>query len=164
MLWRVVQVGFRDEMRKISEVNLSGVSAETLMNYPQPEPMPSAAYEKAQAILSRVGSVKTEGVEKTSGPRPDVLPQLRRLARRKDGDPPPNDLDKAMAYGGNILAGAGAAKFTGDAGEKIREGFGGKSLTPKTKALILIGGATAGLANKIRKDRNRKKWQEGHPT
>jgi hypothetical protein len=164
MDWRLAREGFRDELTKIGELNLSGLSAETLMSYPQPEPMPSAAYEKAQAILAKVGPIKTEGVVKTSQFRPDMLPQYKRLARRKAGDPPPDKIDTALGYGGNILAGTGAAKFTGDAVDKVREAVTGKTFSTKTKAIILGAGAAAGLANKLRKEHRRKKWQEGHHT
>ena len=63
MDWAALKTGFRDELAKIGEVNLSGLSAETLMNYPQREPMPSAAYEKAQAILAKM---QPGGAEKTA--------------------------------------------------------------------------------------------------
>lgn len=183
MHWKALQEGFRDELTKIGEMNLSGLSSETLLSYPQPEPMPSAAYDKAQAILARLPSIKTEGVEKTSGPRPDVLPQLKRLLRRREDDPPPTALDKTLSYGGHILGGTGAAKFVGDAAEtglsayhthlqrKGKEGlkfmnekFTEGKLPARYKAGILAAGASLGLAHKLRKEHRRKKWQKGHPT
>lgn len=178
----VVQAGFRDELAKIAEVNLSGLSTDTLMSYPKPEPMPSAAYDKAQAILAKVSAYRAAGFQKTSGPRPDMLPQLRRLTRRKENDPPKTKLDKSLEYAGHTLAGTGAAKFTGDAAEtglgalhkhlqsKGKPGF--KVMTEKWtegklparyKAGILAAGATLGFAHKLRKEHRRKKWQEGHP-
>ena len=160
MDWAALKTGFRDELAKISEVNLAGLSAETLMNYPQREPQPSAAYDKAQAILAKV---QPGGSEKTAYIRPDMMPQLKRF-RRKEGDPPADKVDNALAYGGNILAGTGAAKFTGDSVEKFREAVTKKTFSPKTKAFILAGGALAGLGNKVRKEHRRRKWQEGHHT
>lgn len=181
MLWRAVHDGFRDELTKIGEMNLSGLSTDTLMNYPQPTPMPSAAFEKAQAILAKYYPMT--GVEKTSGPRPDVLPQLKKLLSRKEDDPPPTALDKTLSYGGHVLGGTGAAKFVGDAAEtglsayhthlqrKGKEGlkfmnekFTEGKLPARYKAGILAAGASLGLAHKIRKDVRRKKWKKGQTT
>jgi hypothetical protein len=180
MDWATLKAGFRDELSKISEVNLAGLSAETLMNYPQREPMPSAAYEKAQAILAKV---QPGGAEKTAGPRPDVLPMFKRLTRRKENDPPPTKSDKALNYGGHVLAGTGAAKFVGDAAETgmsavhthlqrkggtgfkvMNEKFTEGKLPARYKAGILGAGAALGLAHKLRKEHRRKQWQGGNPT
>lgn len=176
MDWAALKTGFRDELAKISEVNLAGLSAETLMNYPQREPMPSAAYEKAQAILAKM---QPGGAEKTAGPRPDVLPQLRRMLSRRESDPPPTKFDKALGYGGHVLGGAGAAKFVGDAAETglsaihkrlqdkggtgfkvMNEKFTEGKLPARYKAGILAGGAALGLAHKLRKEHRRKQWQQ----
>ena len=183
MFWKAVQSGFRDELTKIGEMNLSGLSAETLLNYPQPEPMPSAAYDKAQAILAKVDQFRAAGFQKTSGPRPDVLPQLKKLLSRKEDDPPPTALDKTLSYGGHVLGGTGAAKFLGDAAEtglsayhthlqrKGKEGlkfmnekFTEGKLPARYKAGILAAGASLGLAHKIRKDIRRKRWKKGQTT
>lgn len=182
MIWEALKAGFDDELAKISEVNLAGLSAETILSYPQPEPMPSAAYEKAQEILRKADSYRAQGFDKSSSPRPDMLPQLRRLTRRRDSDPPPSKLDKAVGYGGHTLAGTGAAKFVGDAVETglsaahtrmqrhgkpgfkfMNEKFTEGKLPARHKAAILAAGAALGVAHKVRKEHRRKKWQEGHP-
>jgi hypothetical protein len=64
MDWAIVRTAFEDELYKIAEMSLAGISSETLLNYPKPEPMPSAAYEKAQAILQKVRSDFPDEVEK----------------------------------------------------------------------------------------------------
>lgn len=106
MDWDALKRGFEDELQKISEVNLSGLSAETLLSYPKPEPMPSAAYEKAQAILAKV----PPSVEKTAKVRPD---------RMEPGyDTVLSDKQKAKSevksLGAHVLGGAGAGKFLHD--------------------------------------------------
>lgn len=65
MDWSTVRAAFEDELYKIAEMSLAGLSSETLLNYPKPEPMPSAAYEKAQAILQKLPSqeVKTASLK-----------------------------------------------------------------------------------------------------
>lgn len=165
MDWQAIRVGFEDEFMKIAEMSLAGLSSETLMSYPKPEPMPSAAYEKAQQIIAKMQPKEME--KEADSVRPDQMPQLKKLfrKRRKEEDPPPSVIDRVLSHGGHTLAGAGAAKFSGDAVEKIREGLFNKGpFSHRTKALILAGGATAGLANKVRKDRRRKKWNERHAT
>jgi len=142
--------------------------------------MPSAAYEKAQQILTKAEQIRAEmEAEKTAGPRPDVLPALKRLIKKHDDDPPPTKYDKALNYGVHALGGAGAAKFTGDAvetglaalhqhaqkhgkpGFKImnEKWYEGK-LPPRVKAGILATGATLGIAHKLRKEHRRKTWKK----
>lgn len=54
MLWDRLLASFEDELEKISEFNLSGLSAQTAMSASQAPPsMPSVAYEKAKSVLDR---------------------------------------------------------------------------------------------------------------
>lgn len=164
MNWDALYAGFRDELDKIAEVNLRGLSSETIRSYPQPQPMPSEAYEKAQAILARAQQMQLP-VEKTADAiRPDQLPQIKRFFRKrnKNDDPPPGKTEAALSYGGHTLAGAGAAKFTSGAVDEVRQAMKKAPLSPKAKSLALAGGAALGLGNKIRKDVRRKRWQKGH--
>src|SRR6516165_318516 len=105
MDFEALKRGFEDELQKISEVNLSGIDAETILSYPKPEPVPSAAYEKAKSILSKMRPL---GEEKTAFIRPDMMPGLKKITRRKDSDPPPSATDKALSVGVHGLAGAGS--------------------------------------------------------
>jgi hypothetical protein len=227
MDWVAIKAGFDDEILKIAEVSLAGLSAETLMDYPKPEPMPSAGYEKAQQIIAKmqpkseekVAAVKdvlkatlksvgkdaaAEGrkivkrtvttttagiptylgikasnskkktkkkkkpkhkVKRADAVRPDQMPQLKKLLRKrkKSQEPPPDKIDNALSYGGNTLAGAGAAKFLGDWAEKGIQSAGGAGLSNRAKMGIMTAGGMIGLANKLRKDYRRKKWEQSHP-
>jgi hypothetical protein len=108
MDWAAFKRGFDDELQKISEVNLSGLSAETLLGYQKPEPMPSAAYEKAQAILAKVQPLSTE---KTAKVRPD------RMEPGYDAvlsDKKKQTKSEVKSVGAHVLGGAGAGKFLHD--------------------------------------------------
>ena len=181
MFWERLLDSFKDELEKISEVNLSGLKAETIQSYPQPEPMPSAAYEKAQAILQKMGPTPIKTAAARS-PRPDVLPELHRLLKKhkKEEEPPDTKLDKSLNWGGHVLGGTGAAKFIGDAAETglaahnfnriaknkaplkfmMNRYYEGK-FAPPVKRGILAAGAALGLAHKIRKERRKKLFKEG---
>jgi len=117
---RALKAGFRDELTKIGGVNMSGISADTILNYPAPEPMPSAAYEKAKAILQKAEQFQQLSQEKEAAARarsPDVLPAMEQLLikhKGKDDEPPPGKLEKAKSIAGHGLAGAGSAKFIQD--------------------------------------------------
>lgn len=173
MDWGALKAGFRDELSKIGEVNLHGLSSETILNYPAPEPMPSAAYEKAQAILQKAQRYQSVAPppqeEKTAGsPRPDVLPQLNRLLNKhmkKEDEPPPGKIDKAKSLAGHTLAGAGAAKFIHGAVETgVQTRRTGVQrfykLDPKWQAGALAAGAAMGAGEYFRKQHRKRKWQD----
>lgn len=164
MLWDALKAGFDDELMKIAETSMAGLSSETLLNYPQPRSMPSEAYAKAQAILKKAEqyNLPSEKTANADSPRPDMLPSLRRVVRRRRDDPPPTKGETALSYGANTLGGAGAAKFLGDWVEKGREAAGKSGLSTKAKFTIMTTGGALGLANKARKEHRRKKWQAGH--
>lgn len=176
MDWIAFKQGFEDELQKIGEIDLSGLKAETLLNYPQPQEAPSEGYSKAKAILAKVRQIPiyTEE-EKTAGsPDPSVLPQMNRLfgRKKKNEEPPQGKIEKAKSVGGHALAGAGSAKFTGDfveqalASRKTLPHFMTKKyyegrFPPVVKAGVMAGGAALGLAERARKERRKKKWQAG---
>jgi len=54
--------GFFDELRKIAEVSLSGLSPETILSQKQPEPMETPGSQKAMAILDLAASKKEASV------------------------------------------------------------------------------------------------------
>lgn len=170
MNWAIVRAGFEDELYKIAEMSLAGISAETVLNYPQAEPMPSAAYEKAQAILQKVRSFHPDGAEKTSASRirPDQYePGPDEVLAKRKGEPGASA--QAKSLGAHVLGGAGAAKFFHDWVDTGRQAYGkhptqtvgrifkkkvpGLPLppNPKVKFLVMSGGATLGLGEYARK-------------
>lgn len=169
MNWAAIRAGFEDELYKIAEMSLAGLSSETLLNYPRPEPMPSAAYEKAQAILQKVRSnFPDAGVEKTSRIRPDLMePGPDAMLSKSKSEP--GATAQAKSFGAHVLGGAGAAKFMHDWVDTGRQAYQKpvtktvgkifkKKITmppapanPKTKFLVMSGGAALGLGEYARK-------------
>jgi hypothetical protein len=70
--WDALTNGLLDELEKMAEIDTSAVAPETL-EASQPQPMPSAAYEKASRIIQMAGSVKL-GSKKDYIPVPNALP------------------------------------------------------------------------------------------
>jgi hypothetical protein len=174
MDWTAFKRGFDDELQKISEVNLTGLSAETLLSYPKPEPMPSAAYEKAQAILAKVQPL---GTEKTSAIRPD------RMEPGYDAvlsDKKKQTKSEVKSVGAHVLGGAGAGKFLHDWVDTGRMAFtkpkinvpylrpqGPKPASPRAKFLAITSGALIGAGEygrkRLKKHQADKKKKQPNP-
>jgi hypothetical protein len=175
VIWDALKAGFRDELSKIGEVNLAGLSAETLFNYPAPAPMPSAAYEKAQAILQKAQrfqslSAPQEEAKEAAARNPDSMPGMERLLRRhwkahaKDDGPPPDKIDKVKSFAGHSIAGAGTAKFVHDWVDALHHGVKNTHdhhANPRTKAVAITAGGLLGTAEYFRKQHRKKKWERG---
>lgn len=158
MDWEALKRGFDDELQKISEVNLSGLSSETLLSYPKPAPMPSAAYEKAQAILSKVQPL---GTEKTAKVRPDRMePGYDEVLSNKKKQ----TKSEIKSLGAHVLGGAGAGKFLHDWVDTGRMAFtkpkikvpyrqprGPQPASAKAKFTAITSGAVLGAAEYGRK-------------
>jgi hypothetical protein len=69
--WTAITDGILDELAKIAEIDVSAIEPETL-EASQPQPMPSAAYEKAQHILQLADQYKPKTAAKN--PYADYLP------------------------------------------------------------------------------------------
>lgn len=180
MNWAAIKRGLDDELLKIAEFSLAGLSPENLAAYPRPEPMPGEGFSKAQSILQKAEQYAGIGSEKTAARvsgaySPDQLPFFRRIKKKSD-DPPPTKVDKGLSWAGHVLAGTGAAKFVGDNVETHLSGYAHRNpgklkfmelehnvgrLPPSVKSAILAAGTVAGIAHKVRKEHRKKKWQEG---
>lgn len=165
MFWEALKNGFEDELKKIGEVSLAGLSAETILSYPHPQPVPSDGYEKAKTILAKAQSLPLS--EKTAGPDPSVLPRLSVLGRRKRKQeaPPSSKIDKTKEVGVHMLAGAGAAKFIHgavEAGVQSRRPMPQRfyKLDPKWQVGAVAAGAGLGAAEWARKRHAKKKWEK----
>lgn len=168
MDWAALRSGFDDELDKIGEVNLAGLSAGTILNYPEPQPAPSEAFDKARSILMKAQKYQDlspqdgeEKIAKVVALRSEQFPQAIQKKRRRDSEPPPGNVEKAKSIGGHMLAGAGATRFVHDWSEHVHKAKGGASFSPRHKALAVATGATLGLSEWARKQRRKKKWQEG---
>jgi hypothetical protein len=163
MFWDTILVSFNDEMEKIA-LSLSGISTDTLLNYPKQQIMATPGVEKAQKVIDKLPSIKTAAY----GP-PDQLPNFGRIfSTKKKKEPPPGKIEKAKSVGGHALAGAGSAKFMGDFAESAlaaakpsakvlnHQYYWGK-FPPKVRAGIMGTGASLGIAERFRKEHKRKK-------
>lgn len=168
MDWEGIQQGFWDELGKIAEVNLSGLSTKTLLDYPQAEPMETPGLQQARRILALADQYRPaiEGAEKSAaashGVRPDRLPSITVLVGKRKKQEKPDKVDQAKRVAGHALAGAGAGKFLHDWTESAIQ-TGKKTtdrLAPRYKLLATTGGAALGLAElgrKVHKERKQGK-------
>src|SRR3954468_2734935 len=101
MLWEGMKSSFFDELEKISTISLSGLSPETVLNSPKPEPMETPGLDKARQILARVDSIKTAAAKKKSKP----ILQGYGLQTVGDGPVQKNVWDHTKSLAGHGLAG-----------------------------------------------------------
>jgi hypothetical protein len=154
MTWDITKAAFADELEKIAEVNLSGVSPERVSTmFEGAPPMETTGYNQAKSVLQKMQQVKT------AAPIPR-LPQLKRLTRpgmgNKEDGPPPDAIDKAKHLGGHMLAGAGAGRFVAE--------FTPKSVDPKKKFIGTALGAGLGAVEYARKAHRQKQWENREKT
>ncbi len=98
MYWDRVRAAFEDELEKIAEISLHGLSPGSVLEHGNPPPpFPSAGYEKAKEILERAETIKLAApyVPNTPG------------APKKDKDSP-KPVQEAKSLGAHTLVGAGA--------------------------------------------------------
>lgn len=109
MRWDRVRFGFYDELEKIAEVNLSGLSPDTVLKNSAPlPPMETAGFSKARDILGRAEQAKTASVIPGSAVG---MPQMQRFKDEERKDP--SAMGQAKSLAGHTLAGAGAGRLVG---------------------------------------------------
>lgn len=159
---------------------MRGLSAETILNYPRPEPMPSAGYEKAQQILQKVPQAQEEGSQKEAGIRPDRMEPgydtlLGAKKRKKQNG---QNAERIKSFGAHTLGGAGAAKFLHDWVDQGHMAYGKPKTTgrffkktvhpgpssAKTKFLVISGGAGLGALEYARKRLKKHKEEKAMKT
>lgn len=104
MFWEHVKTGFLDELTKISEVSLSGLTPGALLSAPSPKPMMTEGYQKAQHILELADQIKTSSVM--------MNPGIGRLTNKNSDDP--SAVQQAKGLGAYALGGAGAGRMIGE--------------------------------------------------
>lgn len=85
-MWRDMCHGFFDEMKKIADINLSGLSSETLLSQKPPEPIETVGSKKAMEVLDLANAMKTASV---------LSPALALRASQKVGQPVLNRAKKS---------------------------------------------------------------------
>lgn len=151
MTWDITKAAFKDELEKIAEINLSGVTPERLSSmFEGAPPMETVGYEQAKAVL-----MKRQQMQKTAATPIPRLPQLKRLTRpgfKNEDGPPPDAIDKMKRLGGHILAGAGAGRFAAE--------FTPHAVEPKRKFIGTAIGAGLGAAEFARKAYRQRKFEK----
>jgi hypothetical protein len=157
MDWEGLRTGFFDELSKIAEISLHGLSPETVLEKSQPPPpMETPGLTKAQAILDRVQTIKTAAPIRGSS---IGLPQYRSLGN--SGEVPQTGFDKAKRMGVHAVGGVGIGKLMTEFGNHIHN-VATKAPTPlkpssKTSLIGMGAGGLLGLANYARTAHREKK-------
>lgn len=77
----VTKTGFFDELRKIADVNLAGLSPKTILSQKPPEPVETLGTKKAMDIIDMASTMKTATIS---------TPALSLRASQKVGQPVTN--------------------------------------------------------------------------
>ena len=102
MKWTPMMEAFADELEKIAAVSLSGLSPETVLNHPQPEPMVTTGLDKARAIIAKAEMFKTAARKK---PQPIIQGYNLPTVGQAPAPDQKNIWDKAKPGLGHTLAG-----------------------------------------------------------
>jgi hypothetical protein len=157
MNWATFRTGFYDELSKIAEISLHGLSPETVLEKSQPPPpMETPGLAKAQAILDKVQTIKTAARLRGSALG---LPQYQSMG--SSGDAPQTGVDKAKRMGVHAVGGVGIGKLMTEFGNHIHN-VATKAPTPlkpssKTSLIGMGAGGLLGLANYARTAHREKK-------
>lgn len=127
---------FRDELEKIAAVSISGLSPATVLNAPQPGPMPTPGYEKAKAILDIADGVQQTKVAAKKKPKP--IMEGYALPTAAPTSSPYGAAKQVLTHG---LAGAGGGRL---ASELIG---GARGASSKAKFVGTAAGAAVGLGD-----------------
>lgn len=110
MNWSATRQGFLDELEKIAEFNLSGLSPENVMKgSTPPPPMETVGFTKARDILGKAQMAKTSSTRHVKRMLP-TQPGIGKLTHQGDE----SKAEKAKSVGGYGAAGAGLGKLTSE--------------------------------------------------
>jgi len=144
---------FIDELEKLGEIDLAGLSHESVMRASTQAPtFETTGLSKAMRVLDRYASMP-----KTAAPRvpfnPD-LPQFNRVtgAKRKKKDKA-DAVERGKSLGGHVIGGAGAGRFIGEFahGPKAPISQAAKAALHGKKYWGTVAGAGVGLTEFARK-------------
>ena len=142
MNWEAIRLGLVDELTKISEFNLKGLSPERVMESSQPPPpMETVGFDKARNILGRASQVKTAArrqSERVQSALP-TQPGIGKLVHQGDTSAP----EQAKSIAGYGLAGLG----TGGALHKAYSSMPGAYSAMNNPAISATKRFAAGAAN-----------------
>lgn len=138
MDWQHLKDAFDDELIKIAEVSLRGLSPESVLQGSEPlPPSDSPGFQKARSILELAAS-QGQPLEKVSY---RYYQQFQ--GKKKEPELQPDAIDKVKSFGLHVLSGGGAGRFAAE--------FRPKGATPKQRFIGTAVGAGLGAAEYGRK-------------
>jgi hypothetical protein len=138
-----VLYGFWDELTKLADVSTAGLSPQTVLEMPHPEPMETLAVQRAKDILSRADASKTAAAKEEDSPTRRIGGRalagaatgnlLSQISLKRSGSLSP--LRKTV--GTLVGAGVGAADGVFGTGKK-KESSAGMSLLSSRKTATFM--------------------------
>lgn len=119
MRWDIVRAGMLDELSKIAEIDISGLSPQNALEAGRPAPpMETEGYTKALRIIDRAKMMGTQSMPKTAAPRVPFnpnLPQINRLTgAKKKGKEQQTTVERGKSLAGHTLGGMGVGRLVGE--------------------------------------------------
>lgn len=139
-MWNDVRAAFLDELEKIAEVSLAGLSPAAALSS-QARPMETAGFQKAKEVFERAEAMKT-----ASPYSPGTLPGLQTAANSKTENQKahPSAISQTKSVGAHILGGMGAGGFLSNfahgPGAGAMEGAARKTLHARNWQAAAAGG------------------------
>lgn len=141
--------GFRDELEKISGINLMGLSPERALGTPAP-PMETVGLQQATAILGKVGQMKTAAARRPRAAQEMTSVEAPGVAQATSSNGGLGNQGRNLAW--STLGGASAGRIAVDMAhpsvpaDKTVKGVvhAGKDILHNRRWKGLVGGAAAG--------------------
>lgn len=150
MFWDVLRASFEDELQKIAEFSLDGLKPQTAVAGAAPRPpMPSAAYESAQAILDRRDSIHKEAANLQFTP---AITQNRPPDQSQTSQP----VREVKSLGAHALGGAGIGRLAAEMSFKPGRMAPDPAKMHGRKWYLTAAGAGLGAAEYARKKLQQK--------
>lgn len=125
MRWDVVETAFLDELTKLGEINLLGLSPETALGMQPAPPMNTPGLDKAMAVLDRV-----KPLTKTAAPRVPYsydLPSINTVTGAKKMTKKERKkqelVNQVKSFGGHTAGGMGIGRMAGYVAQGPRAAF-----------------------------------------
>lgn len=119
MDWARIEAGFYDELAKIAEVSLSGLSPQALLGQKPTQPFSTPGLAKANSILDRYEQLQQPQAVKMAAPRVPFnpsLPEFNRVtgAKKKGKKEERTTVEQGKSLAGHTLGGMGIGRLVGE--------------------------------------------------
>lgn len=150
-MWDVerARAAMQDELHKIAEFSLSGLSPETVLSLRSPEPMETEGVRRAREILDRAGWSKTANLSPV--PTTDT-PSRQDIEEEAAHD---RKINQGRAMGRSVLTGAGVGRLLSEVSLKTTG-----NLSPLRRTVGTAVGAAAGMADHLAERRYQARREE----